>query len=215
MKPIIGIVSNITATDKISVSKNNVIAIEKAGGEPMVIVTKYEDEVGKNILEMCDGFLFQGGANSSDFHYNILEYAYKNNKPIMGICLGFQMMARYFFGAGSVDLIDNAFPNTNIDHQSSVNNDSQIAHNIIINKDSYMYDIFGSEAFVNSRHQKTVVHVSKPFTISCHSQDGVIEGYEHIDDENYIVGVQFHPEDLEEMDILFKRFVKRASLDSK
>jgi len=213
MKPIIGIVSNISINDEIKVNSNNVKAIELAGGEPIALITEAEDIISNEILEMCDGFLFQGGAYSSDFHYKIFEYAEKKNKPVLAICLGFQAMARYFFGAGSVDLISNLNLNSNIKHNLSVDEEITM-HNITISKDSYMYKLFGESSKVNSRHDKTVVHVEKPFKISAKAEDGIIEGVEYIDEENYFVGVQFHPEDLEEMLPIFKRFVQIAELKS-
>ncbi len=211
MKPIIGIVSNISINDEIKVNSNNVMAIELAGGEPIALITEAEDIIGNNILDMCDGFLFQGGAYSSDFHYKIFEYAQKKNKPVLAICLGFQAMARYFFGAGSVDLINNLDLNSDIRHNLSVD-EEVVMHNIIISKDSYMYKIFGEMVEVNSRHDKTVVHVEEPFKISAKAEDGIIEGIEYIDDENYFVGVQFHPEDLTKMLPIFKRFIQIANL---
>jgi putative glutamine amidotransferase len=213
MKPIIGIVSNISINDEIKVNSNNVKAIELAGGEPIALITEAEDIIANDILEICDGFLFQGGAYSSDFHYKIFEYAEKKNKPVLAICLGFQAMARYFFGAGSVDLINNLNLSSNIKHNLSVDEEITM-HNIMISKDSYMYKIFGETAKVNSRHDKTVVHVEEPFKISAKAEDGIIEAIEYISDDNYFVGVQFHPEDLEDMLPIFKRFVQIAELRS-
>lgn len=213
MKPIIGIVSNISINDEIKVNSNNVMAIELAGGEPIALITEAEDAIGNSILDMCDGFLFQGGSYSSDFHYKIFEYAKKKNKPVLAICLGFQAMARYFFGAGSVDLISNLNLDSNIRHNLQVDEEI-VMHDIVINKDSYMYKIFGEMIKVNSRHDKTVVHVEQPFKISAKTEDGIIEGIEFIDDENYFVGVQFHPEDLEGMFPIFRRFIQIADLRS-
>lgn len=212
MKPIIGIVSNFDCNGEIKIQGSNVKAIENSGGEPIAIVTKAEDEVGLNVLEMCDGFLFQGGSYSSDYQYKVLEYAYKNKKPIIAICLGFQFLARYFFGPGSVDIIDNLNLNSDILHNGSFD-EPNIKHNILISKDSYMYKIFGENYMVNSRHNKTVLVVEKPFIISAKAEDGIIEGMEFIDDENYIVATQFHPEDLEDMKHIFDRFIRRVELE--
>ena len=210
----IGYVNLTTANNNMTeLYDNNVKAIELAGGEPIALITESEDIIGNNILDMCDGFLFQGGAYSSDFHYKIFEYAQKKNKPVLAICLGFQAMSRYFFGAGSVDLISNLNLDSSIRHNLLVEEEI-VMHNIIINKDSYMYKIFGEMAKVNSRHDKIVVHVEEPFKISAKSEDGIIEGMEYIDDKNYFVGVQFHPEDLDEMLPIFRRFIQTSDLRS-
>lgn len=205
MKPIIGIISTYSTTDKITVSDDVIKACEEALGEPIVIVTKAEEEVGENVLSMCSGFIFQGGSYSSDFHYKIVEYAYKNNKPIMGICLGMHILAKYFFGAGSVSLI----ANTKIsNHLTTYDKKENIMHNINIAKESSLYQIFGSNILVNSRHQKIVTNVLSPFIISSKSEDDLIESFELIDKNNYIVAFQFHPEDIKETHIIFKRFVQ-------
>ncbi len=54
-----------------------------------------EGELDKDILDICDGFLFPGGNKVEKIHYEILEYAIKKNKPVLGICLGMQAMACY------------------------------------------------------------------------------------------------------------------------
>ena len=59
MKPIIGIVSSINKSDNITVNDACVLAIEKSGGEPIALVTKQDDIIGNNILNMCDGFYFK------------------------------------------------------------------------------------------------------------------------------------------------------------
>ena len=54
-----------------------------------------EGSLDKDILDICDGFLFPGGNKVEKIHYEVLEYAIKKNKPVLGICLGMQAMACY------------------------------------------------------------------------------------------------------------------------
>lgn len=211
MKPIIGIVSNYNFNDNITISDDIVKAVELSLGEPIVIVTKAEEEIGKNVLDICDAFIFQGGSQSSDYHYKIVEYAFKNNKPIMGICLGMQVLAKYFFGGGSVDFLQNIEGVNVDDHSLEYISDESIMHKIRISPKSHLYTAFGSETFVNSRHKKAVTGVLKPFIISSRSYDNIIESFEFIDDNNYIVGYQFHPENMDSMKVLFDRFIKKCN----
>ena len=46
-------------------------------------------------LNMCDGFIFPGGRSLERFHFDIILHALKYNKPILGICLGMQVL-NYF-----------------------------------------------------------------------------------------------------------------------
>lgn len=210
MKPIIGIVSSINKDDNSSVIYEDIIkVIEKAEGEPIGLITRIDDEIGENVLKQCSGFLFQGGKDMNTYQFKILDYAYKNKISIMGICMGFELIATYFFGYGSVVRISDLDINTDIDHNKYFEDDfkKQIVHEISINKDSLLNKLFGDKMFVNSRHVKTITGVNKPFIISAISEDGLIEGIECINEDNFILGVQFHPENIDSMQPLFNEFI--------
>lgn len=217
MKPVIGIVSSINKSDNITVNDACVLAIEKSGGEPIALVTKQDDIIGNNILNMCDGFLFQGGYKMEDYQLKILEYAYKNKKPILGICLGIQLIATFFEGFGCLSRVADIDIKVDINHNphESIENKSFLAHKIYIDSNSFMYSLFGPEMMVNSRHIKAVTKVNKPFIVSAKAEDGIIEAIEYIDKENYIVGMQFHPEDIPELKPIFDDFVQRINLNKK
>ena len=68
--------------------------IIECGATPIGILLE-AGNCNKDILDVCDGFLFPGGDRIEKAHYEIIEYAIKNNKPILGICLGMQAMACY------------------------------------------------------------------------------------------------------------------------
>ena len=204
MRPIIGIVSSSKFSNDIIYS-DNVKVIEKALGEPIGLVTNIDDYVSDVILKECDGFLFQGGSELENFQLNILNYAYSNNIPVIGICLGFELIATRFFGFGSVVKIEDYLPNTKINHHLI---DSQSAHSITTTNDSWLQSVIGNNALVNSRHIKTVTKVELPFIVSAYSEDSLIEAVEYIDDNHFIIGLQFHPENIESMQIIFDKFVK-------
>ncbi len=217
MKPVIGIVSSLNKSYNITVNDACVLAIEKSGGEPIVLVTKKDDVIGDNILNICDGFLFQGGYKMEDYQLKILEYANKNKKPILGICLGHQLIATYFEGFGCISRISDIDCERDINHNpsESIEDKSFLAHKIYIDKNSYMYNMFGPEINVNSRHIKAVTKVNKPFIISAKAEDGIIEAIEYIDQDNYIVGMQFHPEDIAELKPVFDNFIERIKQNKK
>ena len=50
--------------------------------------------------------------------------------------------------------------------------------------------------------------VNKPFIISALSKDNIIEAIEYIDDNHFVLGVQFHPEDLDNTESLYNYFLK-------
>ena len=154
--------------------------------------------INTNILSICDGIIFQGGSDIHPYHFQILDYAIKNNIPVLGICMGHQIIGLY--------------SQNTTDEQKLIkvenHNDKQKKHKINILPNTNLYKIFGPELLVNTRHQEAVKQINKPFKISALSEDNVIEGIEYIDDNHFVIGVQFHPEDLENTENLYNYFLK-------
>lgn len=164
----------------------NVISI------PVVFENENEFEKVKEIVDFSDGIIFPGGSEMYDIDYKIIKYLYEMDKPTLGICLGFQIMAKAFNGKDRV-LIESG------NHAS----EDEYVHNIKIKKDSVLYKIIGEEEIkVNSRHTKQV-----PYTeLDCvaYSDDNVLEAIE-AKNKKFFMGIQWHPESLLD-DIYSKRF---------
>ena len=63
---------------------------------------------------------------------------------------------------------------------------------------------------VNSRHNYALDNVKLPFVIGSLSEDNVIEEIEYIDDKHFVIGVQFHPEDMDNTTKLYNYFIKEC-----
>lgn len=222
-KPVIGIVGRFFNSEKSSsfVYEEYRLAILKSGGIPFLILPSYfeslltkkpfyqdlttlEKHDLEKILSFCDGFLFPGGNFWYGFDQFIYSYAYTNNKPVLGICLGMQLIANSLFyeEENSDTTIEiNSF----ISHQSSC----KYVHEIYL-VDSKLKEILGtSSILVNSRHSSSI-QPNESFLISSYSKDGVIESIE-IPEKNFILGVQWHPESIYDIDFfsqkLFNAFI--------
>lgn len=205
--------------------------IIEAGGIPIGLVFpdgKFEIEEA----ELCDGFVLQGGPIIESCQINIVKYAIDKKKPILGICLGMQTMAGYNWvynelGNTTYKEIDNFFKpeyeDFFLEKRKGHNNLdpfylSQIEkskHNIILDKDSRLYDIYKTNIISwPSLHEfvlkDNTLGDSKIFKVTGKSKDGTIEAVEGLDTNHFIVGVQFHPELEKQNNILFKRLVKEA-----
>ena len=149
----------------------------------------------KELINFCDGIIFQGGDDFEEYDVDCLKYVYDINKPVLGICLGMQLMGTLFEGK----LID-------------INNHKKrllYAHSVTINKSSTLYNIFKTNTLkVNSRH-KSVLKNTK-LKIVAISNDGYIEGVED-SNKKFFMGVQWHPESMIDYDKkqnnLFKYFI--------
>ncbi len=216
-KAIIGIVGR-WKDDSIMVYEEYVLAILKSGGIPFLILPNYEDfsvnilpfcndmtvkqqENIQPILDFCDGFLFPGGSRWYGFDEVVYDYAFQHDKPVLGICLGMQMIANYpnfkCQNADTTHLINH--------HQSK----QKYVHPIFL-KPSKLRDILNIDCiFVNSRHQSAICE-NGSFQISSLAEDGVIESIE-IPFKKFIIGVQWHPESLFDEDVfaqkIFSAFV--------
>ena len=100
MKVIIGIVPACKRNDKnpyeyrYSFINNYSKKILKNNALPIGILLN-DCKMDEDILNICDGFLFPGGNRFEKFHLEILIHAIKYNKPVLGICLGMQVMVYY------------------------------------------------------------------------------------------------------------------------
>ena len=184
-KPIIGIVAR--KIDNIyKVNENIVKKIVKNGGIPILILpTNFNDLL--DILNICDGIIAPGGTDIYDYDRYILDYAIKNDVPILGICLGMQIMEEKYMSK------------TKTLHQG-------INHNIITKKESIVGNTIGN-TIVNSRHNECITDTDD-YEITAKSSDGCIEAIEHKYNK-FNVGVQWHPEDLDN-DLLFVQFIKNC-----
>lgn len=179
-KPVIGIVAR--KIDSIyKVNENVVKKINKYGGVPILILPTMDLEI---VLKLCDGIVMPGGSDIYDYDRFILRYAINNDIPILGICLGMQIMEEKYLCK------------TNTLHQGTT-------HKIITKKGSIIDRVIKNN-LVNSRHNECISNTSE-YIVTAVSDDGVIEAIEKVDNK-FNVGVQWHPEDLDD-DLLFDEFI--------
>ena len=218
-KPIIGILAtsnymltNDTFKDTYRYGNNYIKKIYDNGAIPLLI-PYYDDKVITESLDMCDGLILPGGDRVLKTNFEVIDYFVKHKKPILGICLGMQTLAMYSVNLDKEKRIIKKI-DTNQDHwpiELLRDNNTSLAHKDYIAKDSKLYQIFNQEEIeVNSVHHHTITEVGKMFKVSIKSSDGLIEGIEYTGDDNFIVGVQFHPEILPQYNNLFKEFIRNC-----
>ena len=209
--------------------------IGKKGVLP-VLLPDLNDELLRDIIDHMDGIILQGGSDIAPEHYGevpigrwkgdpyrdqfelkILDYAIKQEKPILGICRGFQLMNVYFGGSLYQD-IPSQLPRAGV-HRSAELYDT-INHPINFVPGTLFGDLYGhvSNPKVNTVHHQAIKQLGQDLEVYVRSDDGFIEafGYTKVA-AGKVMGVQWHPEfsgtqagELLDEELIFNVFLEHA-----
>lgn len=181
-------------------------AVEEAGGEVIMLPPGREEEI-----EKLQGLLLPGGGDVDPSFYGENNQAsqsidrerdeweieltrrfFKEEKPILGICRGAQVLNVALGGTLHQDIER---------HKGD-------SHRIKIKEGSLLYDVLGrqKEIEVDSSHHQGIKTLAPHLRETAWSEDGCIEG---IEGEGFVLGVQFHPERLFKKCPLFSNIFKR------
>lgn len=173
---------------------------------PIFINSKQKLNKDKLLKEIEDikGFILPGGETISETDLFIIDYCYKNNIPLLGICLGMQEIA-YYFDKNSITKLPSK------DHFKPKQN---YVHNIKLKRKGYLHNLLKTNFInVNSKHNYHIQN-NKNYVIEAKSNK-VIEAIK-VKNTNYILGLQFHPETMHPYDnnakTIIEDFLKICSL---
>lgn len=168
------------------VSPNLIKQIVNNGAFPLIITPEMDLN---DILGICAGFIIPGGVTWIPIDEEIIKYAIKHDKALLGICAGMQAICNINNFCGS-SASDKTIPINGNKHQSK----EKYVHYITIT-DNFLKNILKeNKVLVNSRHNFTVTKEDY-FVIDAYSEDGLIEAI-HLPNNRFILGLQWHPEDL-------------------
>ncbi len=189
--------------------------IFECGAIPVGLVLD-NGHINEEQLALCDAFLLPGGQRIDKSVYELLIYAYKNKKPILGICMGMQTLSIFSIildYLGNQELtIDNVIDAYNkiiennpiiikIDngeiHDVLLDKESisKAYHKLEISENSLFYKIYQNKVIdIICLHNYQVSRVGSLFNIVGKSPGGVIEAIESTNNDLFWIGTQFHPE---------------------
>lgn len=230
-RAVIGITTFITG-DSMKLPTTYINAVTKSEGVPIVLAkTEFEDQI-KTQIDSVDGLLLTGGDDidaslfGEDPHQNLgniepgrdayemklIEYALEQDKPILAICRGAQILNISQGGTMYQDIYDQ-IETTVIQHRQNAPR-NYLSHTVHIDSDSKLAEITGeTEIKTNSFHHQANKDVPKGYIISAKTNDGVVEAAEDTN-RDFVLALQWHPEASFDSDPvsqkIFKRFIETA-----
>lgn len=186
-------------------------------------------------FDKCEGFILTGGVDiypgfyggnieyvgqpnafqlqRDVFEHIMFRHAEVNNKPVLAICRGLQLVNVLLGGK----LIQDLGTTGNQVHKSEGEPDKQ--HDIKIEKGTLFHEITSSlTGIVNSAHHQVVdpKFIGKNLRVNAWSTDGIIEGLEYANRINkpFMLCVQWHPERFPDQQSAFSKNVLRSFIDA-
>ncbi len=198
-------------------------AVRRAGGVPLV-VPPLAAHAGET-LGAIDGLLLTGGGDVDPSRYGatagdrvaevrplrdeaelqLLRQAMDDGLPVLGICRGHQLINVVCGGDLHQHLPD------------VVENDRHkrvpgvfVEHSVAIDGATRLGSLLGFRTTVKSHHHQAVRTLAPGLVASARASDGTVEALE-ADDGRFLLGVQWHPEEHDDHDELFRALVDAAA----
>jgi putative glutamine amidotransferase len=208
-----------------------------AGAVPWLIPLLPPDEATlRAIYDRLDGVFLTGGVDVDPAHYGedrhalcdrgdaardwteltLVRWAVRDAKPLLGVCRGVQAI--------NVACGGSLYQHISDQHPRAIKHDyfptatgfprDYLAHTVRVRPESRLARVLGTvELPVNSMHHQGIKRLAPGLTPAAFAPDGLIEAVED-PARPYLVGVQWHPEELTETDPLmrelFRDFVQAA-----
>lgn len=205
-------------------------SVEQSGGIPVMLPLTTNRATLDSIMNKFDGFLFTGGQDISpalygeerlplcgdacrerdDMETYLFQSALGMDKPMFGICRGFQMFTALLGGTLYQDITAQLKAETHVPHKQEPPYEKPL-HTVRIEKTSPLYNLLEKETLeVNSYHHQGAKDPGKAFVPMATSEDGLVEAA-YLPDKRFVWAVQWHPEFSYAVDEssrkLFDRFV--------
>lgn len=230
-QPLIGITTGFTPSKnqsraQQSVNHDYVLAVERAGGCPVLLpMTEHPNSLA-SLYDILDGLIITGGPGivdgllgelpndlppvQSTRHENDLwafDIAQQKNLPILGICYGMQFINARFGGTLYADVQNQ---NNTLPHSPKRTN-NPVFHEITIEPNTHLANLLNVHTSeTNSYHIQAIEKTGQGLYVNAQSPDQVIEGFET--EDGRIIGVQFHPEKMPNtiFDRIFENLISKA-----
>ncbi len=204
-------------------------AILDAGGLPLPLVATPDPDLLRQQVDGLDGLLVTGGPDvppklygqtphpktapvcnrRAKYDFAVFHESDKRNLPILGICLGCQIInvAR---GGTLIQHLEDLPRTPPIHHTDGLD---YLRHTVRVKPGSLLHHIVPKDFIeANTSHHQAIDHIGKGLEPSAWAPDGIVEA---VEDPNhlFLLALQWHPEVIAHLDdqaALFRAFVESA-----
>lgn len=226
MKPVIGITAHVEGYEKgqvyFSLLGQYVLAVKEFGGVPLILPPHLEYAAEpEEVLVSLHGLVLSGGGGNRnklvppgsnpslrstnppryDYEVRLVLSAIERKLPLLAICRGFQTLVEAM--GGHIVTLGQSSPN-NVRHDQE-ELPGIATHKINIQPGTRLYRYLGPVTWVNSLHRQGFWGQVPGLVAVAWAEDGLVEAVEGENDEEFLVGVQFHPEWLYGKDVSFAK----------
>jgi putative glutamine amidotransferase len=188
-------------------------AIEAAGAVPLPFPLLRDPDKLRVLYDRCDAICLPGGPDIEPRRYGeeprddadisseaeldetemlLTRWLVGEDRPTLAICRGIQVLNVALGGTLWQDVATQGV--SDVDHHRSERR--LLAHGVRIEQGTLLHRILGrDEVQVNSLHHQAIHRVGEGLQVSARSDDGMVEAME-LPDRRFLLGVQWHPEEL-------------------
>lgn len=217
-RPLIGVSTSITVgeyPERAYVNSAYLRAIEQAGGIPVLLPPQLSAAARDTLWQRLDGLVLTGGGDVEPARFgepphastalvsperdalelDLVDRAMRDEVPLFAICRGVQVV-NVALGGTLHQHIPDAVGGT-VQHSQSEPRHVATHPVKLLTEGTRLGEILGTpELAVNSFHHQALHRLGRGLRDVGWAPDQVIEALEHEDRRRFVVGVQWHPEDL-------------------
>jgi len=195
------------------------VRLTQCGGVPIGLLSA-DGRLIEEALELTDAVLICGGTRIFPYHFEAVEHCVRRGKPLLGVCLGMQVIHTWFVVADEAERRGYEGPLLELyqemkrerhmfvlpvahhwDLPIRRGQEEAVKHPVSLLPKTHLRRLLGVEQVRGaSMHNYRIEAPSPRLTVSAVTADGTIEGIEF---QDHIIGVQFHPEVDGQLDQLF------------
>lgn len=215
--PLVGVTTSVTvgaSPERAYVNSAYLVAVQQAGGIPVALPPQLDGPAVAALWPRLDGLLLTGGGDIDParfgerarpavsevapardaLEFDLVHRALTGRVPLLAICRGIQVLNVALGGTLHQD-IPGDLPSP-LAHSQTERRD-QPTHHVKVQAGSRLGRVLGAlEVDVNSFHHQAIKTLGRGLRAVAWAPDGVVEGAEMEEGAGFVLGVQWHPEDL-------------------